>query len=130
MFPPSYSVQPCLPSTGRRGSGAKRNIDATMAKKYGIASLQLDVMPLLSGIILLGRERHASVLHVSSSEAPVLVGLPGGNCLERSPGNFTFWIKATWLRKMWDLVLIWGSVTYVQRSVCSEGQDVNNNSTL
>uniref|UniRef100_A0A663ENH3 Cilia and flagella associated protein 92 (putative) n=1 Tax=Aquila chrysaetos chrysaetos TaxID=223781 RepID=A0A663ENH3_AQUCH len=46
---PTQSNPASLPSTGRRGSGPKRNIDTTMAEKYGIASLQLDVMPLLSG---------------------------------------------------------------------------------
>ncbi|XP_069722228.1 uncharacterized protein CFAP92 [Phaenicophaeus curvirostris] len=45
----SYSVQPCLPSTGRRGSGSKRKIDAPQAKKNNIASLQFDLMPLLAG---------------------------------------------------------------------------------
>uniref|UniRef100_A0A8C8A8F4 Cilia and flagella associated protein 92 (putative) n=1 Tax=Otus sunia TaxID=257818 RepID=A0A8C8A8F4_9STRI len=42
-------LQPCLASTGRRGSGPKRTMDATMAKSCGIASLQLAIMPLLSG---------------------------------------------------------------------------------
>uniref|UniRef100_A0A8B9YXN2 Cilia and flagella associated protein 92 (putative) n=1 Tax=Buteo japonicus TaxID=224669 RepID=A0A8B9YXN2_9AVES len=46
---PTQSDPASLPSTGRRGSGPKRNIDTTMEEKYGIASLQLDVMPLLSG---------------------------------------------------------------------------------
>ncbi|KAM8994929.1 uncharacterized protein CFAP92 [Ara ararauna] len=34
---------------GRKASVAKRSIDATAAKRYCIASLQLDAMPLLSG---------------------------------------------------------------------------------
>ncbi|XP_061328966.1 uncharacterized protein CFAP92 isoform X1 [Pezoporus flaviventris] len=34
---------------GRKASVAKRNTDATAAKRYCIASLQLDAMPLLSG---------------------------------------------------------------------------------
>uniref|UniRef100_A0A8C3B8B8 Cilia and flagella associated protein 92 (putative) n=1 Tax=Cairina moschata TaxID=8855 RepID=A0A8C3B8B8_CAIMO len=34
---------------GRRGSAAKEDVDATTAKKYDVASLQLDLMPLLSG---------------------------------------------------------------------------------
>ncbi|KAM6197648.1 uncharacterized protein CFAP92 isoform 2-T2 [Sarcoramphus papa] len=45
----TYGTDKTATTNGRRGSGAKRNIDATMAKKHGIASLQLDVMPLLSG---------------------------------------------------------------------------------
>uniref|UniRef100_A0A663MLB2 Cilia and flagella associated protein 92 (putative) n=1 Tax=Athene cunicularia TaxID=194338 RepID=A0A663MLB2_ATHCN len=49
MFPSSDSLQPCLASTGGRGSGPKRTMDATVAKSCGIASLQLAVMPLLSG---------------------------------------------------------------------------------
>ncbi|XP_054072231.1 uncharacterized protein CFAP92 isoform X1 [Rissa tridactyla] len=36
-------------NAGRRGSGRKRDIDSTVAKKPGIASLQLELMPLLSG---------------------------------------------------------------------------------
>ncbi|XP_035193411.1 uncharacterized protein KIAA1257 homolog isoform X3 [Oxyura jamaicensis] len=34
---------------GRRGSAAKEDVDATTAKKDDVASLQLDLMPLLSG---------------------------------------------------------------------------------
>lgn len=71
-----------------------------------------------------------ALLRVSSSDPPVLVGLPGGNCLQRPLGNFMFWRKAGWLREIWDLVLIWGRLTYVQKSVCSEGQDVRNSSVL
>ncbi|XP_063203698.1 uncharacterized protein CFAP92 [Chroicocephalus ridibundus] len=45
----AMNVQLRLPSAGRRGSGRKRDIDSTVAKKSGIASLQLELMPLLSG---------------------------------------------------------------------------------
>ncbi|XP_040974549.1 uncharacterized protein KIAA1257 homolog isoform X6 [Aquila chrysaetos chrysaetos] len=45
----TYGADETATTNGRRGSGPKRNIDTTMAEKYGIASLQLDVMPLLSG---------------------------------------------------------------------------------
>ncbi|XP_052632733.1 uncharacterized protein CFAP92 isoform X5 [Harpia harpyja] len=45
----TYGADETATTNGRRGSGPKRNIDTTMAEKYGIASLQLDVMPLLAG---------------------------------------------------------------------------------
>ncbi|XP_049682604.1 uncharacterized protein CFAP92 isoform X9 [Accipiter gentilis] len=45
----TYGADETATTNGRRGSGPKRNIDTTMAEKCGIASLQLDVMPLLSG---------------------------------------------------------------------------------
>lgn len=69
MLPPSYSVQLCLPSTGKRGSGPKggsvpKRGDATVARD--IASLQLDLLPLLAGIIMFGRGREGAVCWVFS----------------------------------------------------------------
>ncbi|XP_068275906.1 uncharacterized protein CFAP92 [Nyctibius grandis] len=45
----TYGAGKTAITNGRRGSGPKRSIDSTMAKDYGIASLQLDLMPLLAG---------------------------------------------------------------------------------
>ncbi|XP_032851697.2 uncharacterized protein KIAA1257 homolog isoform X2 [Tyto alba] len=45
----TYRADKTGTTSGRRGSGPKRNSDAAVAKSYGMASLQLDVMPLLSG---------------------------------------------------------------------------------
>ncbi|XP_054693600.1 uncharacterized protein CFAP92 [Grus americana] len=45
----TYKADKTATTNGRRGSSPKRNIGATAAKKYGIASLQLELMPLLSG---------------------------------------------------------------------------------
>ncbi|XP_074692774.1 uncharacterized protein CFAP92 isoform X1 [Strix aluco] len=45
----TYGADKTATTNGRRGSGPKRTMDATMAKGCGIASLQLAVMPLLSG---------------------------------------------------------------------------------
>ncbi|KAM9654866.1 uncharacterized protein CFAP92 isoform 5-T8 [Morphnus guianensis] len=45
----TYGADETATTNGRRGSGPKRNIHTTTAEEYGIASLQLDVMPLLAG---------------------------------------------------------------------------------
>ncbi|CAM9364502.1 unnamed protein product [Bubo scandiacus] len=45
----TYGADERATTNGRRGSGPKRTMDATVAKGCGIASLQLAVMPLLSG---------------------------------------------------------------------------------
>uniref|UniRef100_A0A8C3K516 Cilia and flagella associated protein 92 (putative) n=1 Tax=Calidris pygmaea TaxID=425635 RepID=A0A8C3K516_9CHAR len=46
----SLEVQLCLPSTGRRGSGRKGNIDSPVENPDTV-SLQLDLMPLLAGTV-------------------------------------------------------------------------------
>lgn len=132
MFPPSYSVQLCLPSTGKgasvpKGGSVPKRRDAAVARN--IASLQLNLLPLLAGINSVwkgqGGRSVLGVLHVS--ETLVLLGLPGGNCLERSRTWDSLGMKAGCLRKIGDLVLFWGRLVHVQRSVCSAGQDVKNN---
>ncbi|KAM6387481.1 uncharacterized protein CFAP92 [Pluvialis apricaria] len=45
----TYEADKKATTNGKRGSGPKRNIDPTVAKNYDVASLQLDLMPLLSG---------------------------------------------------------------------------------